>query len=446
MKAGTTAMAGATIASLFVALTVAAPCSVTAAAKPLFEDRGETVDNWDVLDLEGDAVVVPKVDSASPPGYGPTTLQLQGTRLLLMAKGVRMSEGYIVALYRELDPRAADADGIILFGAQYEDDIAAAHNVKELRAHRWLEQDNDQGFQFKRVDGRSEEYTVAEIAGLGIVTDDWNRTGWIWQKVHVDGNRFRAKFWPVQEPEPDSWQIQAEDETYSGGRIGIHVASGSIRLAYFAAGGTDIDVVPPKAYLFPSTSRTTRTDRLSFTLFTCSNKPRSIDYKLRVNCGKSGQVSVEPSGFSLKIPEGSAEFPMQLSTTAAESPGEPLTFRLVDKLSPGTCTVAIVTEDKGYGDERIVEIMSVDELEARIEQVAKRIDEVERALKKVEEPTDKIRALDLVRVTARAHLDRARNLLDEGKIDEGKRSLEFALNCVGELDGYKGVWLDEIDY
>jgi len=446
MKTRKTVMAAATTALLFTALTVAAPSGPTAAAKPLFEDRGETVDNWDALDLEGDAVVLPHADSASPPGYGPTTLQLQGTHLLLMAKGIHLSDGYIVALYREMDPRRADADGIILFGAQYEDDIAAAHNVKELRAHHWLEQDNDQGLQFRSVDDGGEEHTVAEVAGLGIVTDDWNRTGWIWQKVHLDGNRFRAKFWPVQETEPDSWQIQAEDEAYSGGRVGIRIASASIRLAYFAASSTDMVIVPPKAYLFSSTSRTTRTDRLSFTLFTCSEKPCSIDYSLRVHCDKSGRIPVEPSAFSLKIPQGNAEFPMQFSTRAAESPGEPLAFRLANKLSPGICTVALVTEDKGYGDEWVVEIMSVDELEAQIEQVATRIGGLERALKTVVEPTDKTRALDLVRVTALAHLDRARRLLDEGKIDEGKRSLLFALDCVGELDGYKGVWLDEIGY
>jgi len=440
MKAGTTVLAGATLALLSVFLTV------TAAATPLFEDRGATIDNWDVLDLEGDAVVMPQEDAASPPGYGPTTLQLQGTHLLLMAKGVRLSDGYFVALYREMQPRRKDADGIVLFGAQYEDDIAAAHNVKELRAHHWLEQDNDQGFQFRRVDAQGKERTVADVPGVGIVTDEWNRTGWIWQKVHVEGKRFRAKYWPVQEREPDSWHLEAEDPAYSGGRVGIRIASASIRLAYFAASSTDIEVVPPKAYLFPSTSRTTRTDLLSFTLFTYSEKPRNIDYRIELRCDKAGKISVEPNGFSLKIPEGNAEFPVLLSTSAPETAKERLTFRIAEKLPAEMCTVSLVAEDKGYGDKRTVEIMPIEELQTLIGQVQGRIDEVERALKKVAEPTDKTRALDLIRGTARAHLDRAQTLLDESKIDEGKRSLECARDCVGELDGYKGEWLDEIGY
>ena len=420
--------------------------NVTAAAKPVFEDRGATSESWDVLDLEGDAVVMPNEDGSSPPGYGPATLQLQGTHLLLMAKGVRLSDGYFVALYREMQPRRKDADGVVLFGAQYEDDIAAAHNVKELRAHHWLEQDNDQGFQFRRVDAQGKERTVADVPGLGIVTDEWNRTGWIWQKVHVAGKRIRARYWPVQEPEPESWHLEAEDASYSGGRVGIRIASASIRLAYFAASSTDIEIVPPKAYLFPSTSRTTRTDLLSFTLFTYSEKSRDIDYRIELRCDDAGKISVEPSGFSLKIPGGNAEFPIRLSTSAPETAKERLAFRIAEKLPADMCTVSLVAKDKGCGDERTIEIMPIEELETLIGQVQGRIDAVERALKKVTEPTDKTRALDVIRVTARAQLDRAQTLLDESKIDEGKRSLECARDCVGELDGYKGDWLDEIGY
>lgn len=441
-----TGMVRATRALTSLALTVTALCGVAAAARPIFEDLGETADNWDVLDLDGDAVVLPKQDIASPPGYGPKTLLLQGTHLLLMAKGVRLSEGYILALYRELDPRQADGDGIILFGAQYEDDISAAHNVKELRAHHWLEQDNDQGFQFKRIDDRGEEHAVADVPGVGIVTDDWNRTGWIWQKVHIAGNRFRAKYWPVQEPEPDSWHLEADDETYSGGRIGIHVASGSIRLAYFAAGSTDIEVTPPKAYLFSSTSRTTRTDGLSFALFTFSEKPRSIDYRIQVKCDKVGKISIEPGAFPLEIPEGTAQFPIRLSAADLDTTGEPPPFRLAKELPAGMCTVSLLAEAKGCGAERTMEIMPIDELETQIRQVEERIGELQLVLGRVAEPTEKTGALDLIRITALAHLDRARTLLDEDKVEEGKRSVEFALNCVRELDGYKGEWLREIGY
>ena len=163
----------------------------------LFEDTFEDVGRWDVLDIHGGGQVTPATDHNCPPGYGPGVLRVQGTGILGLAKGVKLTHGTIVALYRENDAVRKDADGIIAFGAQFGDDIRIAYNTKTQRPHVWFEQDNDTGIQFRAVNELVEEVTVAEKAGFGRVTDSWNVTNWIWQKVEVDGKVFRAKYWPA---------------------------------------------------------------------------------------------------------------------------------------------------------------------------------------------------------------------------------------------------------
>ncbi len=173
------------------------------------KNYGNTLEQWDILDWRGDAKIYPTTDPTCPPGYGPEVLHIEGTLVLGMIKEQTISEGTFVALYRENEPRDQDADGIIMVKSDYDADISRAHNIKEERAHVWLEQDNDCGIQLRIFDADGKETNIVERCGDGVVTDPWNRTNWIWQKINIQGNVIRAKTWPAHKGEPEEWHLEA---------------------------------------------------------------------------------------------------------------------------------------------------------------------------------------------------------------------------------------------
>ena len=85
----------------------------------VFADRCSSVVQWDILDLRGDGDVSPVTDLGCPPGYGPRVLRVKGDRLLMMARGMSMRNGTLLALYHENDARDGDADGIVMFRAHH---------------------------------------------------------------------------------------------------------------------------------------------------------------------------------------------------------------------------------------------------------------------------------------------------------------------------------------
>lgn len=219
------------------------------AADPLFEFKGQRAEAFELLDLSGDGSMRLVEDVTVPPGYGPRVLDLRGGLLLAFARTGPLSAGTILVLWREMDARNSDADGVILLAAKYGADLTQAHNTRARAPHIWLEQDTDQGLQFRCMDRAGKESILGEVPGLGLTCDPWNKVGWFWQKVTFDGKTLRAKFWSFVDPEPAQWHLTTDAPGEMGGRIGLRGSSGHFRVAYYAASSQDLAVRIPDLYL-----------------------------------------------------------------------------------------------------------------------------------------------------------------------------------------------------
>ncbi|MCA9442160.1 MAG: hypothetical protein KC964_15245, partial [Candidatus Omnitrophica bacterium] len=97
--------------------------AVEAAPDYLFQSDCQSLDQWEFLDLKGGGKVVMEEDFTAPQYDSRPVISLRGEEALLLAKGVRMKEGTILALWKDPEPREHDADGIIVFEADYPDDL-----------------------------------------------------------------------------------------------------------------------------------------------------------------------------------------------------------------------------------------------------------------------------------------------------------------------------------
>ena len=407
----------------------------------LFEFRGDSADAWDFLDYTGEGEVYPTTDHSCPPGYGPGVLHIEGGVVIGMPKGVTLTEGTVVALYRENDPRDHDADGIIMVRAQYGMDVSVEHNVKTKRPHIWLEQDNDTGFQFRLVDAQDRESTSGERPGYGVVTDPWNVSRWIWQKVAIEGTLIRAKYWPAQEPEPEAWAIQTEYHE-PGDRFGIRINSGDIHVAYFAADAADIRPEAPSAYLLFPLPRAAQTDELPLILFTNALKASAVrpseTFRIVVR-GESGEYA--RAEFDAPVPVGHGRLDLTLATREARTQDDAAVVVLDKEPAPGLCTVTLSTASGAFAAERTFEAAPTGELRKRFDAIAAQIEELDETLGRAVEHTPKRAGLCVIRDAARAHLDQARQRFQRGDIEGAGLALRFAVEALSELSGYKGAWL-----
>lgn len=415
---------------------------ITSPAFPvLFEFLGDSESPWDFLDYTGEGKVYPTPDHSCPPGYGPRVLHIEGGVVMAMPKGLTLKDGTIVALYRENDPRDNDADGIIMVRAQYGMDLSVEHNVKQKRPHVWLEQDNDAGFQYRVIDAEGNETTLAERSGYGIVTDPWNVSRWIWQKVNLEGNRIRAKYWPAQEPEPDEWALEADYEK-PGDRFGVRINSGNIQLAYFAADTHDIRPHTPPAYLLFPLPRATQTKELPFVLFTNAVDPSDESFEVVVH---GGGVECARATFDVHVTEGHGRFDLTLASEPEAVDAEGQVIALEKAPPPGVCTVTITSASGAYSAERCFEVRSEAGLEGQFDTVGGQIDRLTDALGTPPKASNPRRpALEVIRDAAQAHLDYAHEHFMAGDVDSAELSMRFALEALSELNGYKGEWLRDI--
>lgn len=264
-----------------------------------FEDRFSTTEQWDLLDMKGDAHIAIAEDATAPPGYGPSVLSIEGDYVIGLAKGVHLDSGTILVLYRERDPRGKDADGLPVCRAAYGDSVSEEHNTKQVRPHAWFEQDNDSGLQFRSYAPDGTEPLLAEWAGEGLITEDWNETNWIWQKVRFDGNRLRGKYWPAHSPEPGDWALEAEYDDATGDRVGFRLGSASVHIAYFAVAEDNVAVAPPGYWLVPKQEFIPETALPTFTLYT-NGSARVVPARWFLTYGEHGNVWQQ----ELDIPAG----------------------------------------------------------------------------------------------------------------------------------------------
>lgn len=404
----------------------------------LVDDTFGNLDNWDILDMKGNADVGITTDWSTPPPFEKTVLNVHGDGVIALAKGARLSEGTILALYRELAPRDEDADGIILFHGQYGDDLSVEHNTKQVRDHIWLELDNDTGIHFTRTDANGKETQLAADPGIGLVTDSWNRTGWIWQKVAVSGNAFRAKFWPAELPEPEGWQLEGHDPELAGGRIGFRIGSGHIHIACFRADPGDITVTPPVWYLVPENDRITRPEAVALTLFT--NLPAAGTHGLTFAV-ESGGNELKRADLPLELPSGPHAAPLLLATEKTDAPEDVLRINLPEPLPTGTGIVRVSEGDKPLTETQVT-VMPVAEVRGRFDRIKQTADRLRETLDGVPWKSDKcVKRLQILADAAYAHHDYGLSRLDSGDIEGAERSLRFAREALAELRGYKGVWL-----
>jgi hypothetical protein len=406
----------------------------------VFEDSCESMDNWEFLDYKADGKVYVTQDASCPLAYGPSVLHVEGGVVLGLAKGAEFSQGTLVVLYKENQARTHDGDGVIMLGAEYGQDVALEHNTKIMRAHLWFEQDNDCGIQYRMIDTQGEETQLAERAGIGLVTDAWNRTGWIWQKVKIEGDMIRAKFWPAERPEPAAWPLESR-HALQGRRFGLRINSGNINVAYFAAHTADIRLSTARAHLFLAQAQTTQNQQVRMTLFTNAEQATRETLTLTV---QSGGRQVACKQLSVRIGPGHGEMPILLSHAVAEPDSAWIHVPLNERLSEGPCKV-VVTSDSGlYHAQGIFEVAHAAAEQQQFADAQARIDQLGIVLSGLDRSPDKRAALQVVHDAAQAHLQRARQLLKAGEIEAAQRTFRFVAEALDELEGYKGAWLEEL--
>jgi hypothetical protein len=406
-----------------------------------FEYRGNTIEQWDILDLRGDAEVNPTIDKTCPPGFGPEVLHIEGSVVLGMVKGLQLSAGTFVALYHENEPNDQDADGIIMIKAEYDKDISVVHNTKEELPHVWLEQDNDCGLQIRSYIAGGREETIVERGGVAVITDPWNRTNWIWQKVKIEGNVLRAKTWPAHGCEPQEWAIECKYNG-TGERFGFKVNSGNINLAYLAADAKDIHIEYPKAFLYAPVMKITKTKKIDFILFTNEQFSTSKDLYIKVS---SEDNTIAESSFSIKASKGSSEFPFFLTNEPGVISNSKSGVFIQKEIKEGPLDVVIYDNDLNLIAERTVMVLPVKRIQKRFIELSKILDLISNSLEKGEKISNAYKTIKVIRDAAKVHLERAIALFDEGDMDRSEMSLRFVDEALGELAGFKGEFISRLN-
>jgi hypothetical protein len=421
-------------------------------AAPVWSDSCQSLEQWDILDLNGDGSATELTDHSVPPPFGPSTIAVDGTHMLGMARGLVAGDGYYTVLYRENEPRDRDADGVTLFRADYGENIGAAHNTKEERAHLWLEQDNDGGFQIRVTSSGANDTIMAIEAGIGLVTAPWNRTNWIWQKVHIEGNLLRAKYWPAQSAEPEEWPLEVRHPALVGefarGRAGFKAVSGNINVAYVSFNTSDISIEPPRTWLTYPNNRAAQVDDLHFTLF--ANLDAPVSGPATVAVYQKGAV-IASTRFDLTLNAGQSEMPVVVGTA-------PIPMAVIDATSATSATGAtggVVVKLSGEPPAGLLRVVIHDDAGTfhaertlpyhPAKALLRRIDVVDRALGALGElqekqPTSSESLLHAytIRDAAARHRNNARISLAAGKEDKAARSTLFAEYAIAELAGWKG--------
>lgn len=419
----------------FLSITMT-PSTVSYAA-PLFDDNCNLTDTWDILDIDGDGACEITTDISTPPGYGPEVLHVTGSRVLGLAKGVRLAEGTVVLLYRELEPAVKDADGIIAIHADYRDNVSEEHNTKLVRPHTWLEMDNDHGLHFVVYESAENEFIPAEAPGVGLVTDAWNATNWIWQKVQFGDGVIKARFWPANEPEPDTWHLETARPKDKGLRLGFRINSGDVHIAQVYADAQDIPISPPAAWLFTEQQEVTQTKQLDFTLYTNLKTGDNYDMTLTLT-GPSGEM---PTGtLKTELSAGASSLPILLSTTSDKA-----SLQLTSELEPGAYTLQ--AKSPGHtelGASCSFVVLPIADITHTFNEIRQSIDTLCEILNSITEPTEHAARLGVVHDSALAHWEYAQSLLEAGSIDDAQRAMRFAVEAMTELKGYKGAWLKKL--
>jgi hypothetical protein len=387
--------------------------STPSLGQPDFETRCDSLEPWTLIDLDEGGKASVEEDPSAPAGYGPKVLKLRGDETLLISEAGKFRTGTLLALWKDEEPTERDCDGVILFQADYPEDLTVATNTNDRRPHSWIEQDDDTGFQIKRQPAEGKDTPLIVQAGVGKTQDEWNQTGWMWQKLRVEEGRIRAKFWSTAVPEPEKWQIDRQGWQPVEGRVGLKVWSGNGSIAYFAVSREE-DLRPPIAPLEISSPRH---------LWFLDERPQVFLYLNLAEGFPIGtlRLSGAQEGSEAEISEIEVPLPAGHTAIAFGAGAQSESFPLPTRLREGTAVLSAQLLDM-EGKEiasatRTLELRSTDFYQRRFEQFAQRIQE---ALE--EEPEDASRAA-LEALSARALLNRATEAFAEGAISQVDRAL-----------------------
>ncbi len=418
-----------------IAIWVSSALALTCCAQPLFvndtlfETDCQSLDQWEFLDLKGGGKILVDEDCTVTNGYGPNIVYLRGEEVLLLAKGVRITEGTILALWKDPNPKQHDADGIIVFEADYPDDLTVPRNTRDRRAHFLVEQDSDKGFQIKYQKAGMDAEPMAEKIHLGLTHDDtWNRSGWMWQKVRIGEGKIRAKYWSAVAPEPEGWPIELDHPNPKQGRVGIKAWSGKVHLAYFSISENEIPVEPPlldlsisRSILFVdsgSNDENVPEFRSFLNVRDRGTEGLTIRGEFRHEEANQGYVFVleDLENGEVSLGDTASEFTRALEQLPRE-PGEvKLTLRLVEAKGNGEKTLSEVTRFFAYRTD--------DQYKQRFEELRVR------AEKSYENEEDKGSDTALEATAALSLLDYAQSNLAEAEFTLVDRTLDYVEECL----------------
>jgi hypothetical protein len=348
----------------------------SACADTIFEDRFDTLDRWELADKGGGSSMSLEPSDSVPEPYGPTVLSLRGEYAMALVRDLVVGDCTITALWRDVEPDDYDADGVLAARAMQPPELKGTPLAEVGEGLYWIEQDSDEGFQIKARDAKEVEETLASFGERSLTNDrTWNKTGWIWQKWQLDGSAMRAKFWPIHEPEPNGWQIHADNDMFSEGRVGLRVWSGHAQVAYFCVSAYDERVEPIRYYL--GLDRTAAFDDGTITVTLYTQLERGIaDVSVSFRLDDSETKCVK----RLAISQGANEtvFIWNVSGLQTNAPNE---LALGRPKGAGTYSVHISVKDEtadkvlytGVREVRIVDREAVSQRIARLRERAREV-------------------------------------------------------------------------
>jgi len=202
---------------VFVSLLSVSP----AVAKTLFEDNFSAgMGKWEIIG-PGEADI--KTDNSAPAGYGPDVLFMteaaSGSDLMAFARGVVVTDGFYELLWNDVG-LPEDTDGPIWLRGQDEQSGPNTGNGY------LVELDTDTGLHIGVIKNATEGPTFTSPAA------EMSSGDWTWMKVRFEGPSIQVKIWIAGEAEPGTWNLEAEDASFTEGTIGLRCWSGTAHMAY----------------------------------------------------------------------------------------------------------------------------------------------------------------------------------------------------------------------
>ncbi len=146
----------------------------------------------------------------------------------------------------------------------------------------------------------------------------------------------------------------------------------------------------------------------------------------------------------IKIPEGSNEFSLSLSTDPDNSGESDIKVHLADVPGEGTLKVIVSDQIGTIISERTVMVLPVKRMRERFTKRDKMLQTLSNSLTDIDKRSKTYKTIKVIHDAAKAHLDHAIALFEEGNIEGSDMSFRFVDEALGELKGYKKTFFNEL--